>query len=910
MAIKCPKCQFDNPEDTHFCGKCATPLEPSEDIPVTETLETPKEKLTRGTTFAGRYEIIEELGKGGMGRVYRVEDTKLKQEVALKLIRPEIAKDKKTIERFRNELKLARNIRHKNVCGMFDLGETEGAHFITMEYVRGEDLKSFIHRSGQLAVGTAVRIAKQVCEGLSEAHKLGVVHRDLKSNNIMIDKEGNVRIMDFGIARSLEAKGITGTGVMIGTPEYISPEQVEGKETDQRTDIYSLGVILYEMVTGMVPFEGDTPLSVAYKHKHETPHDPRKINTQIPEGLNSLILRCLEKDKEKRYQSAGEIHSELTNIEKGFPTTERFIIEKKPKTVKVGKINFRNFILYGGVITLVIILVLGGIDLLTGGKTVRKWLSFELGPSRKGLAIFPLTVIEGDSYDQAFSDGLVEVVSTKLTQLESFKGLLWVIPTHEVRTAGITSPSEAKQELGVDLVVTGNMRRIDNIIRLSLNLIDANTLLQIGSPLVITDPITNLYTWQEDIFIKLLQMLDIKHQPQMNLIWATGETALPDAYEFYLKGLGFIKEHEKLDKLDKAIGFFERAVEIDPQYALARSGLGKAFWLKYKLTKNSDWFDEAKTNFKLAIQNDERLVPGYISLGMIYRDTGRYEAAISEFQRALQIEPRSYHAYLELGLTYEQVERFVEAEETYKKAIKLRPNYSKIYSYLGYFYYINGRLHEAEKMFSQAMELAPGYINSYYNLGAIYFLRKQYELAEAVLKKSIIIKPNATAYSNLGTIYFYQRRYGNAVDMFEKAVNLEENDYMIWGNLADAYRFTPGYKEKAQDTYEHAIELAKKELSKKSEDAILLSRLASYYAVIKDVENALAKIIKARNLAPNNVPVIMNSIGVFELIGKRDQAIKALLEYIQKSGSMEEIIRDPDLAGLRADPRYQQIIKK
>ena len=193
MTMKCPKCQHENPDDTIYCGKCATQLPSIKDIEVTETIEVPKEELTRGTTFAGRYEIIEELGKGGMGRVYRVEDTKLEQEVALKLIKPEIAKDKKTIERFRNELKLARNIRHKNVCGMFDLGETEGAHFITMEYVRGEDLRSLIRRIGQLPIGKSISITKQICEGLVEAHRSGVVHRDLKSNNIMIDKEGNVR---------------------------------------------------------------------------------------------------------------------------------------------------------------------------------------------------------------------------------------------------------------------------------------------------------------------------------------------------------------------------------------------------------------------------------------------------------------------------------------------------------------------------------------------------------------------------------------------------------------------------------------------------------------------------------------------------------------------------------------------
>jgi len=340
--MKCPECNFDNPEETKFCGECAAPLHPSEEISahVTETLETPKEELTTGSTFARRYQIIEELGKGGMGKVYKAQDTDLKEKVAIKLLKPEIAGDKKTIERFRNELKFARKIRHKNVCQMYDLNKEEGAHYITMEYVAGEDLKSMIRMMGQLSSGKTIFIAKQVCEGLIEAHRLGVVHRDLKPQNIMIDKDGNTRIMDFGIARSLKTKGITAAGVMIGTPEYMSPEQVEGKEVDQRSDIYSLGVILYEMVTGRVPFEGDTPFTIGMKHKGEEPKDPKEFNTQLPEDLNLVILRCLEKDKEKRYQSAGEVRAELTRIEKGIPTTEIEIPKRKPITSREITVTF------------------------------------------------------------------------------------------------------------------------------------------------------------------------------------------------------------------------------------------------------------------------------------------------------------------------------------------------------------------------------------------------------------------------------------------------------------------------------------------------------------------------------------------------------------------------------------------
>jgi serine/threonine protein kinase len=341
--MRCPKCKAENTNTARFCSNCATPLSQAEDRSpsFTETLETPIEELSRGALFADRYEIIEELGRGGMGTVYRVEDTKAKEEIALKLIKPEISVDKKTIERFRNELTTARKIRHQNICGMYDINEVMGTHYITMEYVPGEDLKSLVKRVGRLDSETAIKIARQISIGLNEAHKQRIIHRDLKPSNIMIDKNGDARIMDFGIARTLRTKGITGAGVIVGTSEYMSPEQAEAKEIDQRSDIYSLGIILYEITTGRLPFEGDTPLSIALKHKTGEYTSPNLLNPQIPDELNRLIIKCLQKNANERFQTTGELLQEIEKIQETIPATVPKLTKKKTSTSRELTVRFK-----------------------------------------------------------------------------------------------------------------------------------------------------------------------------------------------------------------------------------------------------------------------------------------------------------------------------------------------------------------------------------------------------------------------------------------------------------------------------------------------------------------------------------------------------------------------------------------
>ena len=698
MGIKCPKCDTDNPADSKYCKECAAPLPSSEETPVspTETLETPKEELTTGSVFAGRYQIIEVLGKGGMGKVYRALDKKLNEEVALKLVKPEIASDKKTLERFSNELKIARKIAHKNVGRMYELMEEKGTHFITMEYVPGEDLKSFIKRAGPLSAGKTTFIAKQVCEGLAEAHELGVVHRDLKPQNIMIDKDGNSRIMDFGIARSLKAKGITDAGVMIGTPEYMSPEQVDAKETDQRSDIYSLGVILYEMVTGRVPFEGDTPLSVAVKQKTETPEDPRKLNSQIPEDLSRVILRCLEKDKGKRYQNAGELHSELINIEKGIPTTVRLVPERKPTTAReiTVTIGLKRLL----VPTLVVVAVI--IAAVVIWQFLPQKEATPVPSVKPSIAVLPFVDLSPQKDQEYFCDGMTDEIIAKLSRFEGWK----VVPRTSMMRYKSTDKDikEIGQELDVITILEGSIRKEKDDIRVNAKLIRVEDSNHLWSD-TYEKKLESVFAIQGDVAEKIADALKVELSPEDKEQLAKKPTENLNAYYYYLKGREFYYHYRRQDN-ENAIELFKKALELDPNYALAYAGLGDAYAQRtFRFGYPGSWLD----------------------------------SAIEVSEKAISIDPNSAEAYKALGLAYEYKGWFQKALEADRKAVELNPNYKAAVGNIGWVNWLIGEYVEAMKWFKKDLALDPTDAFSHYSIGDCYFGLDEYVKAEQWFRKSL-----------------------------------------------------------------------------------------------------------------------------------------------------------------------------
>ncbi|MFC2142723.1 protein kinase [Acidobacteriota bacterium] len=705
-----------------------------------------------------------------MGAVYRVEDTKAKEEIALKLIKPEIAANKKTIERFRNELTTARKIRHKNICGMYDLNEEKGTHYITMEYVPGEDLKSFLRRTGHLTVSKAVSLSKQICEGLSEAHRSGVVHRDLKPANIMIDKSGNARIMDFGIARTLKAKGITGEGVMIGTPEYMSPEQAEAKYIDQRSDLYSLGVILCEMVTGELPFEGDTPLSIAMKHKGEMPKKPKELNPKVPDDLNHVILRCLEKDKEKRYQSSGELRAELENIEKGIPTTDKEIPKKKPLTSKEITLSFGLKKQFVPALIFVGIIIIGVIIWQALPKK-------DMGSSETAINSIAVLSFDNLNLDADQEYLCVGIPLSIMSALSKINGL---------RVSGKASSFSFKREdknirdisekLKVQAVLDGSIQRLGNRLRISVQLNDT-----IDGTLLWSEDYNreeeDLFAIQDGIALSVAGKLRYQLLEEQQSQLTKRDTENVEAYKAYLKGR-YYQERRTFDDIQRSAEFFQQALEIDPNYARAYSGLADYYNLIsfYGNVRPRDSLPKAEKLALKAIELDDGLAEAHTSLAVILSNWDWDWAG---------------------------------AEREYKRAIELNPSYPLAHGWYGGFLVALGRIDEAIRELELAQELDP--LSPFpYALGTYLIFRQENEKALEMLEKGLVLEPNyAQSLYATGLIYLHAGMLEEAIQQFQRALELSSDSTMYKAGLGHAYALA-GKKVEALNIYDELTQLAKR----------------------------------------------------------------------------------------------------
>ena len=736
--MNCPKCGFENPPGLAYCGQCGTRLGADKNIPASSTLtmEQPKESLPRGLVLAGRFEILEEIGTGGMGTVYRVVDRKVNEEMALKVLKPEITSSGTVVERFKNELKLARGISHKNVCRMYDLHEEAGALFITMEYVRGEDLKGLIRRVGRLLAEKAVELAAQVAEGLVEAHRLGVVHRDLKPQNIIIDQQGNARIMDFGIARQLGGPELTAAGMMVGTPFYMSPEQAAGESVDQRTDIYALGAILFEMVTGKPPFEGATGLDVALKHKAEVPRHPREINAQVPADLDRLILKCLAKKKEERYQSVEELLAELSRIAESATSVTP-----------------------------------GGPE-----KTVPT-----LSPSEReciaSIAVLPFKDISPQRDQDYLCEGLAEELINALAQV---KGLKVAARTSAFSFKGKDEDiREIGRRLNVGAILEGSVQKSGSHLRVTTQLVCVEDGYHLWSERFDRN-IKDVFAVQDEISMAVVEMLKVELVEGEKERVTKRNTRDEKAYELYLKGRYHWNRRSPKDQV-MAVDYFQRAIDKDPRYALPYVGIADVFNMlaEFGFVQPQEAYLKSRSLLQKAQEIDDSLSDLYASLALI---TYAYEwdlpAAERHARRSIELNPLNTWAHAWRAEILGVQGRLEEGEEEVKKAIEIDPLSPMSHALYGIMLSAMGREEESRAYLTKTLAMEPDQpmFNLWLGMG---YLGKPAIPDKAIeyLQKAAYLGVSG-AYGYLGMAHALAGRNDEAWKYLEKLENLEKEPFV------------------------------------------------------------------------------------------------------------------------------------
>jgi serine/threonine-protein kinase len=854
-----------------------------------------------------------------MGEVFRARDHDLHRDVAVKFLPERFAADPVRLGRFAQEARAASSLNHPNIVTIHEIGETSGLPYIVMELVEGQTLRELVE-GPLLPPRRVLGIAAQLADGLAKAHGAGITHRDLKPENVMVTADGYVKILDFGLAKLRSSSAgeigppfdsnaptwpdpaespLTVAGAVFGTVGYMSPEQARGREVDFRSDQFAFGAIVYEMASGRQAFHRETPPQTLAAIIESEPESLEGLNAALPPPARWIIERCLEKEPADRYASTMDLARELHTIrdrlaEAGSaPGVSGSGESPSPRPRRRG--------------------LTWGLAVAAGLVVLFFWPMRDCVrpslPQRKQVAVLPFTSTGGGEEARAFSDGLVETLSTKLTQLERFQRALWVVPFSEVRAARVDSASEARQAFGVTLVVTGSVQWADEAIRLTANLVDAESLRQLRAAVIDAergDPAT----LQDGLIRQVAEMLDVEISSEAGLALAAGESSVGSAWEHYVEGRGHLQRYDDPASVDAAISAFQAALQRDPDYALAYAGLGEAHWRRYLLTRDPASVDLAKKACDKALALNQLLAPVHVTLGIVRAGTGEAEAAVGDFERALALDPFNDEALQGMARAYERLGRPREAERAYLDAIERQGGDWGHHSHLGAFYWRRGRYEDAEREFRRALELAPHNTRALNNLAALLAVTDREDEAMEALRRSLQIRPTYAAASNLGTIEFGRGHFAEAARLFEQAAEIDDHDYRLWRNLGAARLWVPGQEEAAERALRRAASLAEEVLEVDPADADALAQLADSHAMLGEGDEARTSLEEALALAPGDVQVMELAAGVDEHLGDRDGALEWLGRAFEAGLSEQRVERNPWFEELRSDPRYRELVNR
>ena len=664
------------------------------------------------------YNVIDKLGEGGMGVVYKAEDTKLKREVAIKFLPHHISSDAEERQRFEIEAQAAAALNHPNITTIYSIENSGSDVFIVMEYINGVELKEKIKKQ-PLSLELSLNIIGQIADGLGTAHKKGIIHRDIKTANIMVTQAGLIKIMDFGLAKIGGTSHITKFGTTLGTTAYMSPEQARGEKVDKRTDIWSTGVILYEMLTGRFPFKGEFDQAIIYSILNEEPDQIISANKDLPIKLDQIVGKMLSKDPDKRYQNIEDFSKDLKELNsKSTPQTDE----------------------------------------------------------TKTIAVLPFDNIGSDQETDYFAEGLAEELIINLSKIKEVRT---VSRTNSIRYKGSEKDIRTiGRELGARYIMEGSVRKFRDDLRISIQLIDVSGGLQLWGE-TYKGKIADVFDIQEKVSKEIVEALRLKLSPSEKIVLEKRATSNTEAYDLYLRGRNFLYKVSK-NNIIFAISLFQKAIKIDERFAVGYAGLSEAYATQYYyFDKSEQLLDNAIDAGLRALMYDPTLSEAYAALALAYYNKKSRTEAFTAGQKAIELDPNNYYAYWVLGRIYHSTDRDNDAIELYKKVIEINPDFYAAYSDLGVSYEKLGDENGQKQALELLMEIFPRYLSNHpddaraHIVYAIELVKaKKIDEAKDECKRAIELSPDDSLMSyNVACLYSRLGEKKQGIAYLQKAID-------------------------------------------------------------------------------------------------------------------------------------------
>lgn len=849
-----------------------------------------------GQIIAGRFAVIRYIARGGMGEVYEVEDRFLHGvHVALKMILPQIAEDAGSAHRFEQEVLLARRITHPNLCPIYDISHCQDPPppflFLTMKLLSGETLASRLARTPRIPRGETLSIFRQMISGVAAIHDAGVIHRDIKPGNVMLDQSGTeicVSIMDFGLARLYESETtVLARGFVAGTPGYIAPELLRGDPPSQATDIFALGVLLQQMMIHDHPDGKLRGLSSKPSPALDTADIPPVITHSVKEFLSEDPARRCVAFKQSRSSFGYEGSIAVRNLDEFSNVSSRHILTR------------RNFVI-GSALTACA---------ATGG-VVWKWDRIDdllhPIPHKRFVALLDWPP-PSDNRLKPMLLGVIDAIASELSRAEAFDHDLFVIAQKTVTDITTSAElNELRESLGANLVLAASSVPMNKELHLSLRVLDSSGTRTLRER-QIRVPIDQQISLPEKAVRAAAELLDISHYELKEHRTNVG-TNNPEAYAAAQEADALMKQPNDMG-LEQAIDKYKDAIDLDPSFAIANAKLAWAYCRLYAIHKILAALSLARDNCTTALVLDPQLVEGHLALAWVLEYSGDKQGAFRETAKALAGDPSNPRTLVYQAQLYSRSNLWAEAEETFERVLKIRPNYWWAHHELGVLYNSEGKYSEALTQFRAVTLETPKNALAFSNVGAVYLQLGEIDEALEDLTRSMTLNANDSAASTMAAALRAQKKYVDAVEFAKKAVNLNSEESLNWLELGDCYSLLPNHEGDAKHAYVKSSALQEQELATDPNDGpgwmiLALARIKS-----GSPRTASALIEKADRLHSNDIDSQLYKARSLELLGRRDDALAIIAQCFARGATAFQIQFMPDMEALRKEPRYEAMEK-